>query len=95
MGGGCFAAGAGTGACFGGGSGADISKRSPIVLLAAGGLFADVTGDGADEKSPKSAPKLLLGGRFVAWIGGDVGFEAGAGFASKNPPPLSGGGDLI
>lgn len=42
------------------GAGVDMSNKSPIELLAAGGLLAEVTGE-ADEKSPKSAPKLSLG----------------------------------
>jgi hypothetical protein len=47
------------GAGFGGGAGADMSNRSPMELLAGAGLFVDVTGE-ADEKSPKSLPKLLF-----------------------------------
>lgn len=43
---------------FGGGAGADMSNRSPIELLFAAG--GEVTGE-ADEKPPKSSPKLLLG----------------------------------
>lgn len=49
-----------TGAGFGAGAGALISNKSPILLVVAGGLFVVAAGD-ADEKSPKSAPKLLLG----------------------------------
>lgn len=45
-----------------------MSNKSPMELLATGGLFAEVTGD-ADEKSPKS-PKLPLG-----CAGGDIGFD--------------------
>lgn len=78
------------GAGFGGGAGADISKRSPIELLAGGGLLADAAGD-AEEKSPKSFPKLLLAW-WDTYDGGEVGFGGGAGAAagliSKNPPPL-------
>lgn len=73
-----------------------MSNKSPIELLAAGGLLAEVAGD-ADEKSPKSAPKLSLG-LCVDTIGcteGDACFGCGGGcFESKNPPPLNGGGDL-
>lgn len=54
------AAGAGTAAGLAIGAGVDMSNKSPMELLAAGGLLAEVTGD-ADEKSPKSAPKLSLG----------------------------------
>ena len=62
----CFGAGVGAGAgfvCCGGGEG--MLNRSPIelVLVGGGGLLVVVTGDGADEKSPKSPPKLLLGFR--------------------------------
>lgn len=41
-------------------------KRSPMSLLAAGGLFIAETGAGgetaADEKSPQSPPKLSFRG---------------------------------
>jgi hypothetical protein len=78
------------GAGFGGGAGADISNRSPMELLAAGVLLVVAAGD-AEEKSPKSFPKLLL-----AWCetreGGEVGLGGGvgaaAGFISKKLPPL-------
>lgn len=71
-----------------------MSNRSPIELLAAGGLFADAV-DGAEEKSPKSAPKLLLGCRVVGCCtGGEICFGGGAGLASKKPPPDNGGGDF-
>lgn len=61
----CFGAGPGTGAGFDCAGGEDMLKRSPIelVLACGGGLLVAVTGDGADEKSPKSPPKLLLGWR--------------------------------
>lgn len=45
----------------------------------------------ADEKSPKSAPKLSLRAAVVRCCceGGDVGFGGGVGFMSKKLPPLS------
>lgn len=79
-------AGAGLGCCC---AGEDMLKRSPIELemLDGGGLFVEVTGDGADEKSPKSPPKLLLGFR-CAWTAGGFSLGGGAGLASKKLPPL-------
>ena len=62
----CFGADAGTGAGFACcAAGEDMLNKSPIELVLAGGcgLLVEVTGDGADEKSPKSPPKLLLGFR--------------------------------
>lgn len=79
------------GAGFGGGAGADMSNKSPIELLAGGGLLADAGGD-AEEKSPKSFPKLLLAW-WETYDGGEVGFGGGAGaaagFISKKLPPLN------
>jgi hypothetical protein len=60
-----------------------------MLLLAGGGLLVETAG-AADENSPKSAPKLLLGFLVVTagFPGGDVcGMEAG--LESKKPPPLS------
>ena len=77
---------AGAAAGLGGGAGGvDMSKRSPILLAAAGGLLVEVTGEAAEEKSPKSPPKLSLRG---TGAGGDVGFAGAAGFMSKKEPPL-------
>lgn len=95
IGGGCFAcvgrgAGAGAAAGFEGGGGADMSKRSPIVLVVAGGFLADVGGDAADEKSPKALSMLSFREVVAAGcVGGDVCFGGGAGLGSKNEPPLS------
>lgn len=63
-------AGAGAGACLGGGAGAGagMSKREGMLVGFAGGLFivdaVDARGGeaAADEKSPKSAPKLAFRG---------------------------------
>jgi hypothetical protein len=77
------------GVCLTGGEiGEDMSKRSPIELVAAGGLLTVLlaTGDAADEKSPKSPPKDSFRG-----AGGDVGFGGGVGFTSKKDPPLNAG----
>lgn len=74
-----------------------MSKRSPIVLVLAGGLFTDGVeklgggGEAAEEKSPKSPPKLSSLGAGTGW-GGEVGLGGAAGFVSKNEPPLSAGG---
>ena len=76
-----------TAAGFGGGAGADMSNRSPMLLLAGGGPFVDWTGD-ADEKSPKSAPKLSFRGTCVGAEIGMVDFVTEAGLVSKNEPPL-------
>jgi hypothetical protein len=76
---------------LGGGEGAPMLKRAPMLLVATGGLFVvldvDVTGEAA-EKSPQSPPKLSFRGAGACWIGGDVGFAGAAGFMSKNEPPL-------
>lgn len=68
-----------------------MSKRSVIVLAAAGGLFVALEKDGiaagaaggeaADEKSPKSPPKL-------SFRACGVGFAGAAGLESKKDPPL-------
>lgn len=95
------------GADAGAGAGADaediggefMSKRSPMPLLAAGGLFIGGFGGGggeaADEKSPQSPPKLSFrgarAGAAAGWEGGDMGFAGGEGFMSKNDPPLRAG----
>ena len=76
---------------FGAGAGADMSKRSPILLaVVGGGLFVVVTGGkAAEEKSPKSPPKLSFRGAATGGCeGGDMGFEDAAGFMSKKDPPL-------
>jgi hypothetical protein len=89
---GCFCAGCGAGAGFGGGAGAPRSKRSPMLLLFAGGLFVVLEVDGmggdAEEKSPQSPPKLSFRGAETGCVGGDVGFAGAAGFMSKKDPPL-------
>lgn len=61
--------------------GEDISKRSPILLVLAGGDLVVVIGDALEEKSPQSPPKLSF--RAAVAVTG-----AGA-FVSKNDPPLS------
>jgi hypothetical protein len=59
-----------------------------MLLVAAGGLLV-VTGEAADEKSPKSPPKdSFRGAAVMGCDGGDVGFEGAAGFMSKKDPPL-------
>ena len=66
---------AGLEVCAGGD--ADIEKRSPMVLVFAGGDLVDVTGE-AEEKSPKPlSPKLSFRDVVVmGWliIGGDTCF---------------------
>lgn len=67
-------------------------KRSPMPLLAAGGLFMVVVAGGevtAEEKSPQSAPKLSFRAVAVGCGGGGVCFGGGVGFMSKKLPPLS------
>lgn len=74
-----------------------MPKRSPMLLLAMGGLFIADTGAGGDaaaeEKSPQSPPKLSFRGAGIAegCEGGDMGFEGCTGFISKNEPPLNAG----
>lgn len=64
-----------------------MSKRSPMLLAFAGGLFValdtDVTGDAA-EKSPQSPPKLSFRGADA----GCIGVDGTGGCVSKNEPPL-------
>lgn len=74
------------------GGGDPRSKRSVIVLVATGGLFVALEkdgtaaggagGDAADEKSPKSPPKLSLRACGEGLLGA-------AGLESKKEPPLS------
>ena len=65
----------------GGTDGVDMSKRLLMVLVVAGGLLAG--GEAAEEKSPKSLPKLVLRGCAGA------GFAGAVGLVSKKEPPLS------
>ena len=56
----------------------------------------DVTGEAADEKSPKSPPKLSLrGADTTGCVGGEACFNGGAGLESKNDPPLSAGFEML
>lgn len=73
-----------------------MSKRSPMLLLAAGGLFIADTGAGsegaAEEKSPQSPPpKLSFRGAGADCTGGDIGLVGWDGFMSKKEPPLMAG----
>lgn len=72
-------AGAGAGAI-----GEDMSNRSLIELVARGGDFVEIAGDGVDSNPPKSAKVLIC-----VFAGGDAGLGGGAGLVSKNDPPLS------
>lgn len=66
------------------------SNKSPILMDGADGpsvLGFPVGEVTADEKSPKSPPKLSV--RLDCMIGDDC-FGGGAGFTSKKLPPLSG-----
>jgi len=99
-GGGDFAAigaceGVGLGGAVGVGAMGELNepKRSFIPLLAAGWLLG-TGGKMADEKSPKSPPKLSLG-CLVLCVGGEVGFGGGAGLVSKKLPPESGLGRVV
>lgn len=79
--------------CLGGGAGAETSKRSPMLVVAAGGLLVTELNDGGEaaavEKSPKSPPKLSFLAVVMGSEGGEVGFGGGAGLASKKLPPLN------